>query len=86
MSEQEPTQLEDLVHYLVEPLVTTPEAITITELPEPKDGATVVQIEVDEKDVGRVIGRQGRVIRSLRGLMTLASRSMERPVTLDLID
>ncbi|MBH23126.1 MAG: RNA-binding protein [Myxococcales bacterium] len=86
MAERESTQLEDLVRYLVEPLVNDPESITVTEIAEEKKATTVMRLEVAQDDIGRVIGRQGRVIRSLRTLMTVASQSLDQPVTLDLVD
>ncbi|MEL6182219.1 MAG: KH domain-containing protein [Myxococcota bacterium] len=86
MAERELTQLEDLVHYLVEPLVNDPNAIRVTEVSDTKKDATVVRLTVAQDDIGRVIGRQGRVIRSLRSLMSLASRSLNQPVELDLVD
>jgi hypothetical protein len=85
MSNQpEQTQMEALVLYLVKPLVSNPEEIVVTEVPG--EDRAVVQVEVAASDVGRVIGRQGRVIQSLRTLLALASKSLNQPVSLELID
>ena len=80
----EPTTLEALLHYLVTPLVSAPEEIAVTEVSE--DDAITIQLEVAEGDLGRVIGRQGRTIQSLRSVLSLASKQSGQEVTLELMD
>ena len=80
----EPTTLEALMHYLVTPLVSTPEEIVVTEVSEGDE--VKVRLEVAEGDLGRVIGRQGRTIQGLRALLTLAGKQSGHTATLDLID
>lgn len=64
--------MENLVKYIVGELVENKEAIEVTEKEEsPK--VTVLSVTVDKEDVGRVIGRNGKVANSLRTIVKSAS-------------
>ncbi len=84
--DEELTLLEDLVLYLVEPLVSLPDEVIVTETPGSDGDPSIVRVEVAAKDVGRVIGRQGRVIQSLRTLLSLSSETLGQAVEIDLVD
>ena len=57
----------ELLEYVVPWLVDNPEAIVIEEVEGERD-ATVLELTVDPEDVGKVIGKRGRIIRALRTL------------------
>lgn len=63
----------ELLEYVVPWLVDNPDAIGITEVEGERD-ATILELTVDPDDVGKVIGKRGRIIRALR---TLAKASQE---------
>lgn len=74
-----------LVRVLVEPIVEYKDDLAVTESVT-EDGAILVEIDVNEEDIGKVIGRQGRVIKSIRTLArAAASRAGER-VEVELVD
>ena len=74
-----------LVRVLVEPIVEYKDELEVTEFITER-GEILVEIDVNEEDAGKVIGRQGRVIKSIRTLVrAAASRSGER-VEVELID
>ena len=56
----------DLVEYLVASLVDNPEAIAIDVTDD--EGSSLIEVHVDPNDVGKVIGRHGRVIKAIRTL------------------
>lgn len=56
----------DLVEYLVSSLVDHPEAISIDVTDG--EGTSLIEVHVDAADVGKVIGRHGRVIKAIRTL------------------
>ena len=58
---------KDLVEYLIKSLVDNTEAVTITETDV--DGRTVITVKVDSQDMGRVIGKDGRIIKSIREIV-----------------
>jgi len=74
---------EGLVRYLVESLVDVPEAvkITVTET----DDSVAFQIELDPSDVGKVIGRGGRIIKAIRTLARAAGSTDNRQVEVDVV-
>ena len=63
----------ELLEYVVPWLVDNPDGIAITEVEGERD-ATILELTVDPDDVGKVIGKRGRIIRALR---TLAKASQE---------
>ena len=75
--------LKGLVEYVAKALVDKPEAVKVDEV---QDGnTTVYELEVDEDDVGKVIGRQGRVVRGLRALIKAAATRKGTRVDLDVV-
>jgi predicted RNA-binding protein YlqC (UPF0109 family) len=63
--------IADYVQFVVEQLVDNSEAVNVTEQME--NGELFVDIEVDPSDRGRVIGKNGRLIRSLRVVVRAAA-------------
>src|ERR1700704_4463140 len=82
VEELEP-DLKGLVEYVAKALVDKPEAVKVDEV---QDGnTTVYELEVDEEDIGKVIGRQGRVVRGLRALVKAAATRKGTRVDLDVV-
>jgi predicted RNA-binding protein YlqC (UPF0109 family) len=74
----------DLLIYLARQLVDRPDEVRV-ETTE-RDGVTVLQLRVAPEDVGKVIGRQGRIARALRTVVRAsAARSRER-VLLEIVE
>lgn len=76
--------LRELLSHLARALVESPDKVEITEIEEPD--ALVFELHVDEADLGRVIGRQGRTAKALRTVLSAASAKMRRRVILDIIE
>jgi uncharacterized protein len=75
--------LKGLVEYVAKALVDKPADVKVEEV---QDGnTTVYELEVDEEDVGKVIGRQGRVVRGLRALVKAAATRKGVRVDLDVV-
>jgi predicted RNA-binding protein YlqC (UPF0109 family) len=82
LDELEP-DLKGLVEYVAKALVDKPDAVKVDEV---QDGnTTVYELEVDEEDIGKVIGRQGRVVRGLRALVKAAATRKGTRVDLDVV-
>ena len=58
--------MQELVTYIVEQLVDDKSAVKVTS--EEKDGVEVITINVAENDIGKVIGKQGKIAMSIRTL------------------
>ena len=63
--------MRDLVEFLVRALVAEPDAVRVDELEE--DDATVLEVRVADDDLGRVIGRDGRVANAIRTIAKAAA-------------
>ncbi len=77
--------LAGLVDSIVRPLVDEPDALEVASV-EAEDGGMVIEIRVAEGDAGKVIGRQGRVIKAIRTLARAAASRTGTPVEVELID
>jgi uncharacterized protein len=77
--------VEDLLEYLARSLVDKPDEVSVEGFDE-DDGTIVLEIHVADDDVGKIIGRGGRTVSSLRTVMrAVASRKDER-VLVDVVD
>ena len=76
--------MKELLLYMAKNLVDDPEAVTVTEI-EGDDGK-VLELRVAEGDMGKVIGRQGRIAKEIRTIIkTVAQRTGEK-VTVEIVD
>lgn len=73
---------KDLVEYLVKSLVDNTEAVQITETED--NARIVITVKVDEKDMGRVIGKDGRIIKSIREIVRAYSAKNHQKVSVDI--
>ena len=71
--------MKDLLLLIAQGLVSNPDEVTVT-VDEPDDsGVTVYHLHVSPDDMGRVIGKQGRIAKAIRTVMrSAASRSDEK--------
>ncbi|HEX6782635.1 MAG TPA: KH domain-containing protein [Solirubrobacterales bacterium] len=76
--------MTDLLEFLVKALVEDPEAVVVEELEE--DGDLVYEITVAEDDLGRVIGKGGRIANAIRTIAKAAAVRIDRRVIVDILD
>jgi predicted RNA-binding protein YlqC (UPF0109 family) len=77
--------MRDLLEFLARSLVADPDAVQVNEVEE-IDGEVVLELEVAEDDLGRVIGRGGRVANALRSVMKAAATREEKRAVVDILD
>lgn len=63
--------MRDLIEFCVRALVSDPDAVRVEELET--DEGIVLEVHVDDEDLGRVIGREGRVANAIRTLAKAAA-------------
>ena len=76
--------MTELLEFLVRSLVEDPDAVEVEELEE--DGDLVYEISVAEGDLGRVIGKGGRVANAIRTIAKAAAVRLDRRVIVDILD
>jgi predicted RNA-binding protein YlqC (UPF0109 family) len=76
--------MTELLEFLVKALVEEPEAVVVEELEE--DGDLIYEITVAEGDLGRVIGKGGRIANAIRTIAKAAAVRIDRRVIVDILD
>ena len=76
--------MKELVEVITKALVDNPDEVVVTEKQEEK--ATVVEVHVAESDMGKVIGKQGRIAKAIRSVVKAAASKEDRKVIVDIAD
>jgi predicted RNA-binding protein YlqC (UPF0109 family) len=76
--------VRELVEFLVRALVEDPDAVRVEELEE--NGDVVLEVTVAESDLGRVIGRGGRIANALRTVARAAATKEERRAIVEILE
>ena len=76
--------MAELLEYLARQLVDEPDAVRVERVDE--DDTVVLRLHVAEEDLGKVIGRQGRIARALRTIVRAGSAQEQRRVQLEIVD
>ena len=63
--------MKELIEYIAKAIVDNPDQVSVTE--EPEGDRMVLRLHVAEPDMGKVIGRQGRVAQAMRTLLRVAA-------------
>ena len=65
--------LVEMTEYLVKQVVANPDQVTVKEFPSEDEKEEIIEVLVDESDLGRVIGRNGKTAQAIRVLVQAAS-------------
>ena len=76
--------MTELIRSIACALVDEPDQVRVTSVPE--NGGETIELRVAERDLGRVIGRQGRTARSLRAILTAAAAKHNRRCSLEIVE
>jgi len=76
--------VEDLLAWIARHLVDDPDAVRVETVED--DGVTVLRLHVAPDDVGKVIGRQGRMAHALRTLVRTSAGRSGRRIALEIVD
>jgi len=80
----EANSMKDLLIYIAKSLVDEPDAVSVTE--KETDSETVLELRVAPGDMGKVIGRHGKIAREIRVLMRSVAQKQGKHVTVDIVD
>ena len=75
--------MQELLLFIAESMVNHPEEVTITGTE--KDTATVSELHVAEEEMGKVIGKQGRIAKAIRTVMKAAASNENKRVIVDIV-
>ena len=74
--------MKDLLLYIAKNLVEDPDAVTVTEVPGEQE--TTLELRVAPDDMGRVIGKQGRIAKAIRTLMRSAAAKVNQEIMVEI--
>lgn len=75
--------MKDLTEIIVKALVDSPDGVHINE--EEGENSLVIQIHVAPEDMGKIIGKQGRIAKALRTVVKAAAAKENKKVSVDII-
>ena len=76
--------MKELLTYIIQNLVDNPDEVSVTEREAGAD--TVFEVRVADGDMGKVIGRQGRIIKEVRILMKAVAQRKGKKVSVEILD
>jgi len=76
--------MKELLIYIAQNLVDNPDEVTVTE--RETESETVYELRVNPSDMGKVIGRQGRIAKEIRALMRSVAQRQGKRISVDIVD
>ena len=76
--------MKELLLYIARNLVDNPDDVSVTE--REGDSETIFELRVNPSDMGKVIGRQGRIAKEIRALMRSVAQRQGKRISVDIVD
>ncbi len=76
--------MKELVEVITKALVDDPESVVVNEREDKK--TTVLEVHVADSDMGKVIGKQGRIAKAIRSVVKAAAAKEDKKVVVDIMD
>ena len=74
-----------LVETIARSLVDNPDEVVVREIPGNDPGVTVVELKVAASDMGKIIGKQGRIVKALRTVVKAAADKQNKKVVVEIV-
>ena len=78
------SDLKELLTYIAKNLVDNPDGVNVVE--REAETETIFELRVDASDMGKVIGRQGRIAKEIRALMRSVAQRQGKRISVDIVD
>ncbi len=75
---------KELVEFIAKSLVDYPDKVKVNVVESEK--STIIELSVDEPDIGKIIGKHGRIAKSIRTILSAVSNKRNKRILLDIID
>ena len=75
--------MKELLEYIAKSLVDYPDDVNVTEIES--EQTTVLELRVNDADMGTVIGKQGRIAKSIRAVIKAAASRSNKRVVVDIV-
>ena len=77
--------MKELVEVIAKALVDSPDEVAVTERIE-GDGTIVIELRVADNDMGKVIGKKGRIAKSIRTVVKTVAIKQDKKVVVDIVE
>ena len=78
--------MKELLTYIVQSLVDHPDEVSVTERKSNYSGETIYEVRVADGDMGKVIGRQGKIVKQIRILMRAVAQRKGKRISVEILD
>ena len=78
--------MKELLTYIVQRLVDHPDEVSVTERKSNYSGETIYEVRVADGDMGKVIGRQGKIVKQIRILMRAVAQRKGKRMSVEILD
>jgi len=75
--------MKELLEFIAKSMVSEPDAVSVEE--SVQENAVVLTLHVGENDMGKVIGKQGRIAKAIRTVVKAAASHENKKVTVDIV-
>lgn len=75
--------MKELLEFIAKSMVNNPDAVEVSV--NEKENATVLELHVAEEDMGKVIGKQGRIAKAIRTVMKAAASNENKKIIVDIV-
>ncbi|MFC1963726.1 KH domain-containing protein [Chloroflexota bacterium] len=75
--------MKELIEYIAKAIVDNPDAVIVNEVPA--ENGVIFRLEVDPEDTGKVIGKQGRIVKAMRTLLRVSALKKGTRAILEII-
>ena len=75
---------KELVEYMAKSLVDDPAGVSVNVIEGEK--STILELKVADNDIGKVIGKHGRIAKAMRTILSAAATKKEKRVVLEILD
>jgi predicted RNA-binding protein YlqC (UPF0109 family) len=77
--------VKELLEYIAKSLVNNPDEVSVTEIEMDSDRSIMLELRVAREDMGKVIGRQGKIARTIRTIMKAAAVKANMRVQVEIV-
>ena len=77
--------MKDLLEFIAKSLVNNPDEVNVTEIKDGSERLVILELRVARDDMGKVIGRQGKIARTIRAIMKAAAVKENMRVQVDIV-
>ena len=77
--------MKELLEYIAKSLVNNPDAVSVTEIKTDSERSVTLELHVAGEDMGKVIGRQGKIARTIRTIMKAAAVKENTRVQVEIV-